>query len=111
MLPSRFRLKLPPSWNRNYPDFKTSTALFKLIGKRVADQKGTRVGFIVSTKVGKATVRNRTRRKIEALLLDHLEKSRGQLEVIIIVYPTCAKSSHEELSSSLNQALSKIHFS
>ena len=101
MLPSRFRLKLPPSWNRNYPDFKTSTALFKLIGKRVADQKGTRVGFIVSTKVGKATVRN----------LDHLEKSRGQLEVIIIVYPTCAKSSHEELSSSLNQALSKIHFS
>ncbi len=109
MLPSQFRLKLPPKWNRNYPDIKVNTNLFKLIGKNVASGENPRVGFIISTKVGKAVLRNRTRRKLEAMLLPELEKSSSKLEVILIVYPSCAKSSDEEISSQINQALSKIH--
>lgn len=109
MLPSRFRLKLPPSWNRNYPDFKANTPLFKLVGKQVPNKKAPRIGFIISTKVGKAVIRNRIRRQLESILRASLEKSSSPVEVIIIVYPTCSQASYEELSASLNQVLPKIH--
>ena len=109
MLPSQFRLKLPPKWNRNYPDIKINTNLFKIIGKNSEGIENPKVGFIISTKVGKAVLRNRTRRKLESMLLPKLEKSSSKLEVILIVYPSCAKSSDEEISAQLNQVLSKIH--
>ena len=109
MLPAQFRLKLPPKWNRNYPDIKVNTTLFKIIAKNNEEGINPKVGFIISTKVGKAVLRNRTRRKLEGLLLPILKDSKSKLEVVFIVYPTCVKSSDEEISSQINQALSKIH--
>ncbi|HSX58435.1 MAG TPA: ribonuclease P protein component [Candidatus Saccharimonadales bacterium] len=109
MLPSKLRLKLPPSWNRNYPDYKVNTTLFKLIAKKISAEGSCRVGFIISGKVGKAVLRNRLRRHLERLLQKELEEAKGSLEIIIILYPAAAKASNEEIRSSLNQALSKIH--
>lgn len=108
MLPSKFRLKLPSKWNRNYPDFKISTKVFKIVAKK-ASSENPRVGFIISTKVGKAVLRNRLRRKLEGLLLPWLENSKEPWEIIFIVYPNCSTANDEEISISLNQALSKIH--
>lgn len=109
MLPSRFRLKLPPKWNRNFPDLKTNTPFFKIICKKVEGNQNPRVGFVISTKVAKAVERNRIRRKLETLLLPTLSSSKAPLEVVIIAYPKLSEANHEEISSSLNQALSKIH--
>lgn len=109
MLPSQFRLKLPPRWNRNFPDHKVSTKLFKLVSKKVDGQTGPRIGFIISTKVGKATVRNRLRRKLETLLLPTFKNSNAPVDLILIAYPTLSSANDEELSLNINQALSKIH--
>lgn len=110
MLPSKLRLKLPSRWNRNYPDFKINNRLFRILGKKVDEGTNPRVGFIISTKVGKAVIRNRTRRKLETLLLPLLKKSKAAWELIIIVYPNCATVTDEELNLNFNQAVSKIPF-
>lgn len=110
MLPSQFRLKLPPKWNRNFPDFKTSTKFFKVLAKQIEAGTTTRVGFIISTKVGKAVIRNRIRRKMENLLLPIVNQATNKWDLIFIVYPTCGQASDEEISTQLNYALSKIRF-
>jgi ribonuclease P protein component len=109
MLPSSLRLKLPPKWNRNYPDTKVNTNLFKLLSKKIVPVQSSKAGFVISTKVGKAVTRNRLRRKLERLVLQRLAEDSSSQELIFIIYPACAGSSDEELSLAVNQALSKVH--
>ncbi len=110
MLPANLRLKLPPSWNRNFPDLQANSKIFKVIAKETKLAVSSKVGFIISTKVGKAVIRNRLRRKLEKLLRGRLEESRAGLELIIIAHPGSAQANDEEISTNLNQVLSKIHF-
>lgn len=107
MLPAKNRLKLPTTWQRNYSDSQLRTPHFKALIKKVADGE-CKVGFVISSKVGKATDRNRIRRLLETFLKDALT-SKMSLEIVLIIYPSANKASNEELSSSINQILSKIH--
>jgi ribonuclease P protein component len=107
MLPFPHRLKLPVTWNRRYPDRDHSTNLFKIIAKKVSTEP-TKFGFIITTKVGKATVRNRLKRKLSEFIKDYLEKIEPGWEVVLIVHPAAASATDEDLSLKVNQALSKI---
>jgi len=110
MLPSKNRLKLPVKWDRNRADFQFRTDFFKLISKKVAVEEEPKVGFIITTKVGKATVRNALKRKLVASIGPHLEKLSRGVEIIFIAYPTLAKAKDEDISASVDKALSKIYF-
>lgn len=108
MLPVKNRLKLPTKWNRNYPDLQFRTPHFKMLVKKIAPPQECKLGFIISGKVGKATVRNRLRRLIEGFMRENLEKPLG-LDIVLIVYPSASKATNEEINVSCDQTLSKIH--
>ena len=107
MLSVTNRLKLPVSWNRS-PDYQFRTNFFKLISKNTGTSEEPKIGFIVTTKVGKATVRNRLKRKLSEFIRPHLANLRVGTEIVIIFYPQASGTTNEELSASLDKALSKI---
>ncbi len=110
MLPAAYRLKIPTSWGKSNPDFQIKTEYFKVIGKKVASIKTAKIGFIISGKVGKATVRNRIRRKISGLLQSNLQKLNSNKELIWVVYPSINQASNEEISTAVSKVLSKLDF-
>ena len=109
MLPRANRLKIPTSWNRKNPDFQLKTEFFKIIGKKDIRGKSAKIGFIISGKVGKATVRNRLRRRLAALFYTRIADLDPTNELIVIVYPNIAQAKDEEISSSFNKVLPKLH--
>jgi len=109
MLPRAYRLKIPATWNRQ-PDFQIKTELFKLIGKTNPEGKNCKIGFIISGKIGKATVRNRVRRLLSGCFYAKIDKLNPKLELILITYPNIAKASNEEISSNVDKILPKIRF-
>lgn len=110
MLPHTNRLKLPTVWSKTNSDFQVKTALFKLVGKNYQDQRPVKVGFIISSKVGKAVVRNRLRRTFAEFFYRELIKIKDSQELIIIAFPALAKASNEEIYFNLNKILQKIRF-
>ena len=109
MLPLKNRLKLPTPWGKTSPDYQIRTELFKVVGKTFKEDKPTKIGFIISSKVGKATERNRLRRLLAKFFYDKLTEVKSSQEVILIVFPIMAKASNEEINSNLNKVLQKIH--
>jgi ribonuclease P protein component len=110
MLKAKNRLKLPASWKKEKPDYQIYSPLFKLIAKKVETNSFPKIGFIISGKVGKATVRNRLRRKIAEIIRTSLGEMDQRLEIIFLLSANSAKASDEELSTEINKALSKISF-
>lgn len=109
MLPRINRLKLPTAWSKTNPDFQLRTDFFKILAKNIDTHQPLKVGFIISGKVGKANVRNRLRRILSALLYSELAKLAPSKEIILIVYPTAAEASNEEISTSFNKILPKLY--
>lgn len=110
MLPHKNRLKLPTPWSKTNPDFQVKTDLFKLVGKNYQGGGEVKIGFIISSKVGKAVVRNRLRRTLAGFFYKELEKIKGSQELIVVVFPAMAKASNEEINFNLNKILQKIRF-
>lgn len=110
MLPHKNRLKLPTSWGKTNPDFQFKTNLLKLVGKNSNKDNPVRIGFIISSKVGKAVVRNRLRRFLANYFYKEIVSLRPSQEIIIIVFPAAATSTNEEISLSLNKILQKVRF-
>jgi len=110
MLPSSNRLKIPTNWSRKDPDIKLKTEFFKIIGKKNAAAKGCKIGFIISGKVGKATVRNRIRRVLANLFYPKIAEVNPNLELVLIAYPNISRATNEEISTSLNKVLPKLYF-
>lgn len=109
MLPHKNRLKLPAPWSKTKPDFQVKTDLFKLVGKNYPGQEQVKIGFIISSKVGKAVVRNRLRRLLASYFYKELTKIKTTQELIVVAFPTMAKASNEEINFNLNKILQKIH--
>ena len=111
MLPRSNRLKLPTTWKRNKPDFSFFSPYFKIIAKKTNTNEGPKIGFIISTKVGKATTRNRLRRFLAQVVRTQLEKIPAGLEIIFIVAPGAGSSKHEEIGLEVNKVVSKLSLS
>jgi len=94
-------------WRYSGADFSVSDPLFKLIAKRTNDPM-RRFGFLISGKVGKAAVRNRSKRYLTECVRDHLEEFPEKFDYIFIAHPEIAKKTHEEICSSVDKILPKV---
>lgn len=109
MLPRINRLKLPTPWSKSSPDFQLRSDYFKVLVKNNPKLEAVKIGFIISGKVGKANIRNKLRRSLSALFYMQLDKLKSSQEIILIVYPTAAKTTNEEIRTSLNKVLPKLY--
>lgn len=109
MLPRKNRLKLPSPWSKTSPDFQVKTDLFKVVGKKSSSEHPVKIGFIISSKVGRAVVRNRLRRVLATRFYKDLNKIKNGQELVVVVFPAMGQASNEEINISLNKALQKIY--
>jgi len=67
-----------------------------------------RVGFVVSRAVGGAVVRNRTKRRLRALVANRLDRFPDGLDVVVRVNPAAAGATSAELARSLDPLVDKV---
>jgi ribonuclease P protein component len=67
-----------------------------------------RVGFVVSKAVGGAVVRNRTKRRLRALVAARLHRLPDGLDVVVRANPPAAQASSAELAGALDPLVDKV---
>jgi ribonuclease P protein component len=66
-----------------------------------------RVGFVVSTAVGKAVVRNRTKRRLRASAAGRLSAIPAGFDLVVRANPAAATATYAELDAALGQQLAR----
>lgn len=66
-----------------------------------------RVGFVVSKAVGNAVVRNRTKRRLRAIMASELDGIPAGLDVVVRAQPAASSATFVELSEALKPLLHK----
>src|SRR4030043_2211655 len=64
---------------------KHYTPLFKLIYRKKVSRSDTKIGFVVTGKIGKATKRNKIRRWLSEVVKDSIERFPKGTEAVFIV--------------------------
>ena len=67
-----------------------------------------RVGFVVSKGVGNAVVRNRTKRRLRAVVASELPGIPQGVDVVVRAQPAAAQAPSAELAESLKPLLHKV---
>ena len=67
-----------------------------------------RVGFVVSNAVGSAVVRNRTKRRLRALMHQRINLLPSGTDVVIRANPAAAQANSTELASEIDVLLSRV---
>ena len=67
-----------------------------------------RVGFVVSKAVGSAVVRNRTKRRLRALVHERLDRVPTGTDLVIRANPSAAQASWQELGADLDALMAKV---
>lgn len=70
--------------------------------------RGNRLGITVSTKVGKAVVRNRTRRKLREIYRLHEQELKPGYDLVIVARVRAGASRYWELERSFLQLAKKL---
>jgi len=71
------------------------------------DQRLTRAGVVVGRRVGKATIRNRVKRRIREVLRAKYSTIRPGYDLIVIARPASAFAPLDDLSAALDQLLDR----
>lgn len=64
-----------------------------------------RVGFVVSKAVGNAVVRNRTKRRLRALMAQRVDQLPGGVDVVVRAHPIAAEATFADLGRDLDRGL------
>ena len=101
-------LKLNYEFRRVYNKGKSGVSPFFVVYARPNRSGRNRLGVTVSTKLGKAVVRNRIRRRLREIYRTHeAEFSRG-LEIVFVARGRAAGASYGQLERALLSACRKL---
>ena len=67
-----------------------------------------RVGFVVSKAVGGAVVRNRTKRRLRALVAQRLDGIPTSVDLVVRANPPAGQASSRELEQALDPLLRRV---
>ena len=103
----QLRLRRRPEFTRTMDNgTKIVTPYLVMIGRR-SSGSATRIGFIVSKKVGGAVTRNRVRRRLRELFRKIPDRPLG-MDLVVIARGQAAGAEFEALSQALTFALGKV---
>lgn len=71
-------------------------------------ERPARVGFVVSKAVGNAVVRNRTKRRLRALVAARLEEVPGGVDLVVRARPAAAGAPGDRLAADLGDLLERV---
>ncbi len=101
-------LKKNYEFHRLYSRGKSAATPFLVIYARKSRRPGNRVGFTVSTKLGKAVKRNRVRRRLrEIYRLHEAELARGS-ELVVVARGRAVNASYRQLETAFLNACGKL---
>ncbi|SVC44601.1 uncharacterized protein METZ01_LOCUS297455 [marine metagenome] len=79
-----------------------STGRFVVVSIRMnPDDRATRVGFIVSKRIGNAVCRNRTRRRLREIYRKNRQEFSPAIWMVVIARRSVTKASHRDLEQDL----------
>lgn len=109
MLPEKSRLKVGQSNYRNWAGKKEIyTPLFKLIYRKREGQVETKIGFVVTGKIGKATKRNKIRRWLSEVVRSRIERFPKGTEAVFIASRPNEEIKYEKIIDWIDKILPRI---
>lgn len=99
---------------RNGRKFTTPYFILRAAPSNVVGQVGARVGYTVTTKCGNAVLRNRTKRRLRALVAEIFpQHAQAGYDYILIALdkakPNAAEAIYDELRAAMNRAIAGVH--
>jgi ribonuclease P protein component len=99
---------------RNGRKFTTPYFILRTAASDVAGQVGARVGYTVTTKCGNAVLRNRTKRRLRALVAEIFpEAAKAGQDYILIALdkakPNAAEANYADLRAAMQRAIAGVH--
>ena len=95
-------------FRRAYNKGKTAADSRLALYVRRNGQKGNRLGFTVSTKVGRAVVRNRVRRRLREIYRLHEGGMASGCDVVVVARVRAASSDYHQLEKSFLRLADKL---
>lgn len=111
MLAAQHRLRLPAEFSQVFRRGLRSASELMVVHAVPADpaQSPTQVGFVVSKAIGNAVVRNRVKRRMRALVAEHLSRFDHLDRVVVRALPRSANASFSELELALLRCLDQLN--
>ncbi len=101
-------LKKNYEFRRLYSKGKSTAVPSLVLYVRKTKRDSNRIGITVSTKLGKAVVRNKVRRRIREIYRLNEEKMKPGLELVIVARVRAVSSSYQQLERDLLAACRKL---
>ena len=101
-------LKKNYEFHRLYAKGKSAATPFLVVYARTGRRPGNRVGFTVSTKLGKAVKRNRVRRRLREIYRLNESRFVPGTELVIVARGRAVTATYRQLESAFLSACGKL---
>ena len=104
----RSTLKKNYEFKRLYNKGKTAVTPYMVV-YALKTQRGTRrVGYTVSTKLGRAVVRNRVRRRLREIYRLNSDKLRPGVDIVIVARSRCIEAEYAKMERAFLRACAEL---
>ena len=101
-------LKKNYEFHRLYRKGKTAATPFLVLYAKGSRRPGNRVGFTVSTKLGKAVKRNRVRRRLREIYRLNSPKLKSGWDIVVVARTRCVDAEYRQLESAFLRACASL---
>ena len=101
-------LKKNYEFQRLYSKGKSAVTPYLVVYVRKTKKRSNKIGFTVSTKLGKAVVRNRVRRRLREIYRLHEDGFETGLELVVVARVKAVRASYGQLEKAFLSACGKL---
>ena len=104
----RSTLKKNYEFKRLYSKGKTAVTPYMVVYALRTQRGRRRVGYTVSTKLGKAVVRNRVRRRLREIYRLNSDKLRDGVDIVIVARSRCVDAEYAKMERAFLHACAEL---
>ena len=101
-------LKMNYEFQRLYRKGKSAATPFLVVYARSGKRPGNRVGFTVSTKLGKAVKRNRVRRRLREIYRLNSQEMKTGWDIVLVARSRCIHGDYGKMENAFLSACRKL---